>query len=82
MGPNPVCLICLKEEAVSVCLPLYDFTYVWNLKNKTVNKHNKQKQSCRYREQTGGCQRMGRLWGRKEIDEGRLRGRNFQLQNK
>ena len=38
MGPTPVCLICLKEEAISVCLPLYDFTYVWNLKNKTVNK--------------------------------------------
>ena len=29
-----------------------DFTYIWSLKNKT-----KQKQTHRYREQTGGCKR-------------------------
>ena len=33
---------------------LHDLTYVWNLKNKT-----KQKQTHRYREQTGGCPRGG-----------------------
>ena len=34
-----------------------------------MNKHNKQKQSHRYREQTGRCQRAGRgEW--REIGEG------------
>ena len=40
---------------------LYDFTYMWNLKNKT-NEKIKQKQIHRYREQMGGCQR-GEGWG-------------------
>ena len=42
---------------------------MWNLKNKT--NITKQKQSHRYREQTGGSQRGG-SWGggRKEIGEG------------
>ena len=31
----------------------YDFTYMWNLKNKQTNK-TKQKQTYRYREKTGG----------------------------
>ena len=35
----------------------HDFTYMWNLKNKRTSII-KQKQSHRYREQTGGCQ-----WG-------------------
>ena len=36
---------------------IYYFTYMWNLKNKI----NEQKQTCRYREQTDGCQREGDL---------------------
>ena len=35
----------------------YDFTYIWNLKNKNTNKQNKQTHG--YREQTGGRQRGG-----------------------
>ena len=40
---------------------LDDFTYVCNLKNKTNENNNKkaQKQSHRYREQIGGCQKGG-----------------------
>ena len=57
----------------------YDFTYMWNLKNKTNEKTTKQ--SCRYREQTGGCQRGGG-WGVERNMWGRLRGTNFQLQDK
>ena len=34
----------------------YDFTYMWNLINKT-NEKTKQNQTDRYREQIGGCQR-------------------------
>ena len=37
----------------------YDFTYMWNLKNKIKKKQNKQ--ICRYREQTDSCKR-GRGW--------------------
>jgi len=33
----------------------YDFTYIWNLRNKT---NKKQKQTCKYREQSGGCQKL------------------------
>ena len=44
---------------------LYDFTYMRNLKNKWT-KVKKQKQSYRYREQTGGV-RGERGKGRKEI---------------
>ena len=34
----------------------YDFSYMWNLKNKT-KQYN---QNCKYREQTDGCcQRVG-----------------------
>ena len=36
----------------------YDFTYMWNLK-KQMNV--KQKQTHKYREQTGSCQRGERL---------------------
>ena len=43
---------------------LYDFTYMWNLKNKT-NEQTKQKQSYRYRDQTGSCQVVGR--GKKKV---------------
>ena len=38
------------------------FTYMCNLKNK-VNEQTKQKQTHRYREQSGGCQRDRGLWG-------------------
>ena len=40
-----------------------------NLKNKTNEQTTKQKQSHRYREQTGGCQRGGG-GGLREIGEG------------
>ena len=33
----------------------YDLAYMWNLKDKT-NEQTKQKQTHRYREQTGDCQ--------------------------
>ena len=36
-------------------------SYMWNLNNKT-NEQTKQKQTHRYREQTGGCQK-GRRYG-------------------
>jgi len=44
----------------------YDFTYIWNLKNKMSFK--KWKQTHRYREETGGFQRR-RARGIKEISE-------------
>lgn len=37
----------------------YDFIHTRNLKIKQVNDHNKQKQTRRYREQTGGSRRKG-----------------------
>ena len=37
---------------------------MWNFFK--ISKHNKQKQICRYREQTDGCQRGGGLrWANK-----------------
>ena len=44
----------------------YDFTYIWNLKNKMSFK--KWKQTHRYREETGGFQRR-RARGIKEVSE-------------
>ena len=38
----------------------YDFTYMWNLKNK-INEQTKMKPTHRYREQTDGCQKGGRF---------------------
>ena len=38
----------------------YDFTSMWNLKLKKTNK-TKQKQTHRYRKQTGNCQSRG-VW--------------------
>ena len=38
----------------------YDFTYIWNLKNK-MHEQTKQQQTVRYRKQAGGCQ-MGEEW--------------------
>ena len=59
---------------------LYDFIYMWNLKtqNKWTNI-SKHKQSYKYREQMGVLQREG-VGGKEML--GRLRGTNFQLQNK
>ena len=37
----------------------YDFTYMWNLKNK-IKDEGKLKQTHRHREQADGCQRGGR----------------------
>ena len=43
----------------------YDFTYMWNIKNQNKwTNITKQKQTHRYREQTGGCQRGGGVGGR------------------
>ena len=39
----------------------HDFTYMWNPKNK-INR-TKQNKTHRYREETGGCQRGGKLRG-------------------
>ena len=50
------------------------------LKTKQINI-TKQKQSYRYREQTRGCQSGGEQ-GEERNTWGRLRGTNFQLQNK
>ena len=47
----------------------YDFTYMWNLKNK-INEQTKLKQIHRYREQTGGCQKGGRFGGQGNSSEG------------
>ena len=38
----------------------YDFTYMWNLKNK-INEQADQKQTHRYREHFDGCQMNGGL---------------------
>ena len=46
-----------------------------------MNKHNKQNQSHRYRGQTSVFQRGGG-YGDEGIVDRRLRGTNFQLQNK
>ena len=37
---------------------LYEFTCMWSLKQNKTNK-TKQKQTHRFKEQTGGCQREG-----------------------
>ena len=37
----------------------YDFTYMWNLKNKQTKKEMKWKQTHGYREQMGDCKRGG-----------------------
>ena len=52
---------------------------MWNLKNK-INEQTKQKQTYRYREQTGGCQMGGMRedWMKKVK---RLRSTKWQLQN-
>jgi len=49
---------------------------MWNLKNK-MNEHTKN-QSCKYREQTGGCQRgggggMGKIGDRVEVQTSNFR---------
>ena len=49
-------------------------SHVWNIKNKT--NIAKKKQTHRYREQTGGCQRESG-WRMSEIGEG---GTNLPLQ--
>jgi len=36
----------------------YDFTHMWNLRDKT-NEQTKKKHTLKYRERTGGCQRGG-----------------------
>ena len=49
----------------------YDFTYMWNLKNK-INEKTEQKQIHRYKEQTDDCQKPGRLGDWVEKVEGVL----------
>ena len=61
---------------------LWDFTHMWHLKKQSKwTNITKQQQRYRYREQTGVCQRGG-IWGEERNRWGRLRGTNFQLQNK
>ena len=38
----------------------YNLTNMWNLKNKTNEQTTKQKQSHKYREETGGYEREGK----------------------
>ena len=45
----------------------YDFTYMWNLKNK-INEQTKQKQTHTYWEQTECCQMRGGFGGMCEKD--------------
>ena len=52
--------IMLSEISQTERQILYDFTCVWNLKNK-INEQTKQKQTHRYREQINGRQ-LGRDW--------------------
>ena len=58
---------------------LYDFMYMWSLKNKT-NEQTKQKGTHRYREQTDGYQ-MGEGMGNQVKQVKGLRCTNWQLQN-
>ena len=51
---------------------------MWNLKKKKL-ADIKQKQSKRYKEQRGSCQRVGGR-GKKKVRE--IRSTNFQLQSK
>ena len=56
----------------------YDFTYMWNLKSK-IDKQTKQKQTHRYRAETGGCQRSGaKSRGKMKT----LRSTNWQSQSR
>ena len=50
---------------------LYDFTHMWDLKNKQNKWRNqtKQTQICRHRDQSSGFQRGGK-WGMDEIGKG------------
>ena len=41
--------------------PLYDLTYMWNLKRNDTNEHRGQKQTHRLRERTYGCQAEGMI---------------------
>ena len=53
---------------------------MWNLKTKQINKHNKTEIELQI-QRTNKCLPGGRGVGEKNR-EGRLRGTNFQLQNK
>ena len=55
---------------------LYIFTYMWNLEKQT--NITKQKQTHRYREQTGGCQRRGESKDGQSMWR-RIRGTNYRL---
>ena len=48
---------------------LYDFACIWNLKKKTNEQTQLNRNSHRYREQMGACQREGH-GERREISEG------------
>ena len=56
--------ILLSEMSQRVRSTPYDFTYTWNLKNKT-NQPTKQKQTQRHKEQMVDCQRGGYWSGAK-----------------
>ena len=52
-GPRGYCVKWSKSDRERQ-MP-YDFTYVWNLKNR-INKQTEQKQTHRHREHFDGCQ--------------------------
>ena len=53
----------------------YDFTYMWNLKNKTNEYTNKSKNRPISREETNGCQMGGGVRGWAKWVKGRGRHR-------
>ena len=77
---TPMDLEAIMLSEISQWQILCDFTCMWNLKNKWTNI-TKQKQSPKYRGQTGGWQR-GKKWEREKNKWERLRDMSFQLQTK
>ena len=55
--------MCRKEKHI-----LYDFTYMWNLKSKLMNKHNHRETKSQI--QKTGERQSGRGQRRREIDQG------------
>ena len=54
----------------------YDFTHMWNLKKKKRTNKTKQRQTHRYREQTGGYQSGREVGGR---GGERVKGVNYMV---
>ena len=66
----------LSEASQKNTNTIYDFTYLWDLKNE-IKEPTKQKQTHRHREQTDGHQMGGRLggWVKKVKGYGRAGGK-------